>query len=169
MGIPAVMLPGISSDGCLYADLLFDPSRTGCVSIEATDLLIHRRHIDTTLSLIIWQAGCVGDVGFKSTGFDGKNIPILIDYLQHFYGADHAAIIYEAAQYAVCDPKIVRTTISGLREQKITGISTLYIPQKARPKLDEEMLRRLGLRRYQEKANGDNGGGYETEIPAKIV
>jgi precorrin-6B methylase 1 len=149
-GVPAVLLPGISSDACMFADLLFDPSRTGCVSIEATDLLIRERSIDPTLSLIIWQAGCVGDAGYKSTGYDGRNIPVLIDYLKSVYGGEHRAIIYEAAQYAVCQPRIEVTTIDGLYNQKISGISTLFIPPRSRPDIDETMLRRLGLRRVPE-------------------
>jgi hypothetical protein len=36
-GFDAVMLPGISAEDCLFADLGIDPGMIGCQSFEATD------------------------------------------------------------------------------------------------------------------------------------
>jgi len=51
-GYVAKILPGISSEDCLFADLLIDPASHGCLSLEATDLLIHQRNIDVTCHVI---------------------------------------------------------------------------------------------------------------------
>src|SRR5439155_1808739 len=61
-GHTALMLPGISAEDCLFADLGIDPSRFGCQSYEATDFLVHRRRIDRTAALVLWQIGTVGSV-----------------------------------------------------------------------------------------------------------
>ncbi|MCW9015510.1 MAG: SAM-dependent methyltransferase, partial [Kangiellaceae bacterium] len=59
--IPVTMLPGISADACLFADLNLDPATTGCQSYEATQFLLSKRSIDTGASLILWQVGLVGE------------------------------------------------------------------------------------------------------------
>jgi uncharacterized protein YabN with tetrapyrrole methylase and pyrophosphatase domain len=62
-GYRAEMLPAVSSLDCLFADLGIDPVN-GCQIVEATDLLIRRRRVDVNGPVVIWQAGCVGDLGF---------------------------------------------------------------------------------------------------------
>src|ERR1700676_3415101 len=54
-GIEARMLPGVSAEDCLFADLGIDPAPTGCQSFEATDFLVYNRHIDPTAALVLWQ------------------------------------------------------------------------------------------------------------------
>ena len=112
---------------------------------EATDLLIRKRRIDTSSGLILWQVACVGDIGYKYSGYDCRNLPILVGVLQKKYGTDHEVIIYEAAQYPVCEPLIRKVPLSKLVETGVSGISTLYIPPKQPAPLDMKMLRRLGL------------------------
>ena len=50
-GYAAWMLPGISAEDCLFADLGVDPAVGGCQSYEATDFLINRRIIDPSSQL----------------------------------------------------------------------------------------------------------------------
>ena len=38
-GFSARMLPGISAEDCLFADIGLDPGKDGCQSFEATDFL----------------------------------------------------------------------------------------------------------------------------------
>ena len=45
-GFSADMLPGISAEDCLVADLGIDPGRTGMQSMEATQYLVYKRRID---------------------------------------------------------------------------------------------------------------------------
>ena len=54
-GYRAVMLPGISAEDCLFADLNVDPATHGCQSYEATDFLLNGRVVDPTSSVILWQ------------------------------------------------------------------------------------------------------------------
>lgn len=145
-GINAYMLPAVSALDCLFADVGFDPSRYSCQIFEATDLLIRSKKIDTSASVIIFQIGCVGDLGFRFRGYDRRNVPILSDYLAKYYGQDYEVILYEASQYPLCPPMIERLPISGLADAKPTGITTMYIPPKVLAPIDQGMLRRLGLR-----------------------
>jgi len=63
------MLPGISAEDCLFADLGIDPSFMGCQTVEATDLLLRNRPLITSGHVLIWQVGVVGDPGFNFKGF----------------------------------------------------------------------------------------------------
>lgn len=58
-GFRAEMLPGVSTEDCLFADLGIDPA-AGCQSYEATDFLLHGRRIDTSAALVLWQADELG-------------------------------------------------------------------------------------------------------------
>ncbi len=143
-GYAAVMLPAVSSLDCLFADLAIDPV-AGCQIFEATDLLLRDRVVDPTMLAIVWQIGCVGDMGFNFKGFDGRNIPTLAEALGNIYGQDYEVIVYEAAQYSVCDPTIRRIRIRDLPSGCVTGISTLVIPPQRARAVVPEMLERLGL------------------------
>ena len=55
------------------------------------------------------------------------------------------AVSYEASQYAFCEPMRKATTLKGLPEAQVTGISTLYVPPKGVSPLDEAMMERLGM------------------------
>jgi precorrin-6B methylase 1 len=145
-GIKAFMLPAVSALDCLFADVGFDPSRYSCQIFEATDLLIRSKKIDTSASVIIFQIGCVGDLGFRFRGYDRRNVPILSEYLASFYGDDYEVILYEAAQYPICPPRLERVSISGLADAKPTGITTLYIPPKHVLSVNRDMLLRLDLK-----------------------
>lgn len=144
-GHNAIMLPAISSLDCMFADVGFDPSRYGCQIFEATDLLVRNRRIDPTAAVVIFQIACVGDLGYKSTGYEQKNVPVLAEHLTAIYGEEQEAILYEAAQYPLCGPHIQRVTLSRLASAHITGITTLYIPPRERAKTDINMVERLGL------------------------
>src|SRR5512140_2763592 len=53
-GYRAVMLPGISADACLIADLGVDPATHGLQSYEATDFLLRKRRGDPSCGLVLW-------------------------------------------------------------------------------------------------------------------
>jgi len=145
-GFRARMLPGVSAEDCLFADLGIDPSTSGCQSFEATDFLISGRKFDTSASLILWQIGVVGQIAFKrQPSLNG--LRILVDVLQQHYDPAHQVVIYEAALYPHCDPLIQRLSLAKVAKSKVTGISTLYIPPKATPVLDLDMVDRLGIPR----------------------
>ena len=129
-GYSARMLPAISSLDCMFCDLGFDPS-FGCQMYEATDLMIRQRSIDVHAHVIIWQIASVGNLGFSFNGFDAKYVPSLVRYLERFYSSDHEIAVYEASQFAVCEPVIRRVKLAELSSLKLSGIDTLYIPPVA--------------------------------------
>ena len=69
-GFTAKMLPGISAEDCLFADLGIDPAIPGCVTYEATDMLIRKKPLVPSSHLIIYQVGCVGITDFNFGGFN---------------------------------------------------------------------------------------------------
>lgn len=144
-GYEANMLPAISALDCLWADLGIDPSTNGSQEFEATDLLLRKRHLHNDMHAVIWQIGCVGDLGFKFGGYDNRNLNILIDYLETFYKPDHNVIHYQGSQFPVCAPSIEQLALRDLRKAKVTGISTLYIPPQEKSVTYNEMMTRLGL------------------------
>jgi uncharacterized protein YabN with tetrapyrrole methylase and pyrophosphatase domain len=147
-GYRARMLPGVSAEDCMYADLGIDPAVHGCQSFEASDFLIRRRKHDPTAALILWQIGAVGVATFeKSHLWSRRGLRILVERLLERYPADHEAVIYESAQLPVCDPSIQRVKLAEVAGAKVSVISTLYLPPLERAPLDLEMLDRLGLPR----------------------
>jgi len=145
-GYPARMLPGISADACLYADLGVDPGAVGCQHFEATDFLVYRRKFDPTSALIIWQIGVAGIATYETRTPEGSpGLRVLTDVLLQSYPPSHEVVVYEAPSHVVCDPVIRRTPLMSLPDQMITMTSTLYVPPVSRARVDRDMLRRLGL------------------------
>lgn len=128
------MLPGISAEDCLLADLGIDPSHNGLQSLEATDLLIRDRQLLTDSNIIIWQVGCVGEVGFNFKGYSNRFLGVLINKLQQVYGKDYEIIHYIGAHYSIYEPVTERIPLSDFHKpevsKKVTGISTFFVPPK---------------------------------------
>jgi precorrin-3B methylase len=161
-GIPAKMLPGISAEDCLFADLGIDPALPGCQSFEATDFLIHRRQFDVTASLILWQIGVIGVHTCEIRDYAPRNLDVLAEYLAGFYGTDHRVVIYEAAVDADLECRAELTTLGALPEARVTKISTLYVAPKDIPRpVDMAMAARLGM-------NADAVHSLEAKLDMKL-
>lgn len=147
-GYDAVMLPAVSAEDCLYADLGVDPSVPGMQIYEATDFLLRRRRIDPASNFILWQVGCIGDLGFKFGGYTNDKFELLIDYLEEIYGPDHLVINYIANMFSG-PPVIDRHSVAEYRDpevrRKVTGISTFFIPAKEAARSDSAMQAKLGF------------------------
>jgi hypothetical protein len=144
-GYPARMLPAISAEDCLFADLGLDPGRGGCQSYEATDFLISRRRFDPCVPLILWQIGLTGELGYK-TQYSRAGLRVLAEVLLESYDPTHEVVIYEAAQIVGCEPTIRLVPLAGLPEAEVTPLSTLCVPARAPAAPDPEMVARLGIR-----------------------
>jgi hypothetical protein len=144
-GFRAEMAAGVSTQDCLLADLGIDPARCGLQTFDATDVLVRRRVIDTTCHVLLWQIDCVGDSGFNFRGYRKHNVPILVERLLEFYPKEHTCVIYVSQQVPHVTPKIDKIAIEDLDADRLTGVSTLYIPPARAPAFDFEMARRLGL------------------------
>jgi uncharacterized protein YabN with tetrapyrrole methylase and pyrophosphatase domain len=142
-GISARMLPGISTEDCMFADLGIDPGVHGCQSYEATDFLVNRRQIDPTSSVILWQIGALGDATFQRERYNLSALPLLVDRLCTIYPPDHTVYLYEAAILYGCEPVVVRLPIRDLTAAELSPVTTVYIPPARRPTPDLSLYNRL--------------------------
>ena len=162
-GFEAKMLPGICATDCMFADLGFDPGSGGCQMFEATDFLVYQRKFDPHCHLIVWQIAVVGVLTFKNQMFNEAGLNILIEVLADCYGSDHEVVVYQASQFAICEPIIQRVPLSMVAHANVNGITTLYVPPKSqRAQPNVEMQRRLGL-------EGMLGGTPLTETATETV
>jgi uncharacterized protein YabN with tetrapyrrole methylase and pyrophosphatase domain len=145
-GFQARMLPGISAEDCLFADLGIDPSRYGCLSYEATDFLVHARRLDPTAAVILWQIGTVGSVEAAAEA-QPTGLAVLVERLLEDYPPEHEVTVYEASPYPGFDPLVRTVQLSELSAEDVTALSTLYVPPREPAPLDLTMLDRLGLPR----------------------
>jgi uncharacterized protein YabN with tetrapyrrole methylase and pyrophosphatase domain len=143
-GFDARMLPGVSAADCLFADLGVDPGWRGCLAVDATEFLVRRRQADVTVPMILWQVGAVGRLDYPRDG-NHDNIKILSDVLQELYGPGHEVVIYEAPRAPGGEPLIEFIRLEHLPEASISLISTVYVPPRDEPLVDEDMARRLAM------------------------
>jgi hypothetical protein len=147
----ARMLPGVSAEDCLFADLGLDPSMSGCQSFEATDFLIHHRQFDPTSSLVVWQVGVIGDLSFSSAGYGSAGLAVLTERLLPSYDESHPVILYEAAHSPLGEPRMDRIPLGSLPDARVSAITTMYVPPYRSARPDQDMLDRLGMARDELK------------------
>jgi uncharacterized protein YabN with tetrapyrrole methylase and pyrophosphatase domain len=143
-GYAVTMIPGVSALDCLFADLGLDPGRAGCQCFDATDFLTHRRSIDTSVPLILWQVRVVGQVRASEVVNRG-GMDVLVERLEQLYGEDHEVVLYEAVPYPVGNPIIKRLPVRHLSRAAVTAMSTLYVPPNSTAPPDPDVIQRLGL------------------------
>lgn len=133
-GYTAVMKGGVSALDTLCADLGVDPSHPGLQTHEATDCIIRQRNIDTSLHVILWQVGLIGELGYRRQGYLNNNFSYFINWLEEIYGEDYPITHYIGSRYPSIDPTIEVYSLKELHnpevQVKITGISTFYIPPR---------------------------------------
>jgi uncharacterized protein YabN with tetrapyrrole methylase and pyrophosphatase domain len=144
-GYDARILPAISAEDCLLADLLIDTGLAGVQSFEASDLLLHQRKFDTNCHLILWQVDAIGNLGHDKDIDNKQIIKILSSYLSEFYDRDHEVFLYEAAQYPSFDPLIQKINIANLHDGNFSPITSLYVPPMYQSYYDKEMAKKLGI------------------------
>jgi len=143
-GFQARMLPGVSAEDCLYADLGIDPAE-GFQSFEVTDFLIRKRRFDPHCPLLLWQIAVIGHRAVYRGETSRAGLRVLCDVLAPHYGRDHRVILYEAAIYAVIPPVIDELALGDLPEATPGERASLYLPPIGEAPLDRDMLARLGM------------------------
>ena len=138
------MLPAVSAEDCLFADLGIDPARFGCQSYEATDFLVRHRVVDTTAALVLWQVGTVGSAGAAAEA-QPTGLGVLVERLLEQYPAEHEVVLYEASPYIGFDPLIRPVSLAELGPDHVTAMATLYVPPLTQAPIDASVLERLGL------------------------
>jgi hypothetical protein len=144
-GYSARMLPGISAEDCLFADLGVDPAVNGCQTYEATDFLLHDRPIDTSSQLILWQIGVLGDWTYRHAGYNLGAMPMLVARLSQLYGAGHPGFIYEASMLPGLAPQITQIPLGSITPQYVTAGSTLYIPPVRASIVNRDVAAAMGV------------------------
>jgi uncharacterized protein YabN with tetrapyrrole methylase and pyrophosphatase domain len=149
-GFRAEMLPGVSAEDCLYADLGVDPG-DGCQTFEAMNFLLFPRTFDPAVSLVLWQPAAIGELrGTVHPSLQG--LAALEEYLEKFYGREHEVVLYEASPYAVGGPTVQRLPLGNLSTSEVGAMTTLYVPPKGEAQPDLEMFDRLGVPRPEADA-----------------
>jgi uncharacterized protein YabN with tetrapyrrole methylase and pyrophosphatase domain len=146
-GFRARMLPAVSAEDCLFADLGVDPGEAGCQSFEATNFLLRERSPDTSANLILWQVGVLGDRTHRLRGTGLSALPLLVEKLIAFYPPDHAIAVYEAATVIGCEPNVAWLPLAALQAGALTMISTLYVPPTRLPAFDPK----FAFRTFEER------------------
>lgn len=141
-GFEARMLPGISAEACLYADLGIDPVDRGIVSQEATDLVLRTAPVDPTLDLVIWQVGLIGHADYQPS-FGLQGLPLLAERLLEVHPPAHEATLYEAASFVFGRARIEHVALGALADSKPTSFSTLYVPASREAEYDPARRARL--------------------------
>jgi uncharacterized protein YabN with tetrapyrrole methylase and pyrophosphatase domain len=138
----AVMLPAISAEDCLFADLGLDPGERGCQSYEATDFLLRRRGFDTSVPLILWQVALIG-VADAPVAPAANAFNVLVDYLLEAYDESHVVVIYEGSPFPVGPGNIREFTLGDVRRAELSGVSTLVVPPAVERPEDQAMRARI--------------------------
>jgi uncharacterized protein YabN with tetrapyrrole methylase and pyrophosphatase domain len=133
-GFDAIMLPGISAEDCLIADLGVDPGAWGCQTYEARDFFVNARPVDPTAALILWQIAVLGDESFAEFTPRPGALKALSSILCEVYPGDHEVIVYVAATLPTESARIERVRLADLNEVAVEQASTLYVPPLRAPR-----------------------------------
>jgi uncharacterized protein YabN with tetrapyrrole methylase and pyrophosphatase domain len=152
-GFPARMLPSVSAEDCLFADLGVDPGESGCQSYEATDFLLRRRKFDPTAALVLWQVAFIG-VTQAPVAPAPKTFKVLVEYLLEFYDPSNEAVLYEASPYPVGRSSVRRVRLGDLADAELGPLATLYIAPRDSAGIDPAMRERL------QRADVDSGATH---------
>ena len=119
------MLPGISAEDCLFADIGLDPGKHGCQSFEATDFLVRKRKFDPKSPLVLWQIGTIGDLYYHKNSHNSdialRGLQVLTRVLEKHYDKDHEVIIYQASYFPLCRPDIQNVPLGKIPEANISA------------------------------------------------
>jgi uncharacterized protein YabN with tetrapyrrole methylase and pyrophosphatase domain len=126
-GYPARMLPAVSAEDNLFADLGIDPG-DGSQSYEATSFLFQNHPIDPAAHLFLWQVGTVGNWTYESTGYDMTTFPGLVAKLVRFYPPSHIITVYEAPFDPNGHAKVLRMPLAQLQAFHVSPATTLHVP-----------------------------------------
>ncbi|GGW74780.1 SAM-dependent methyltransferase [Alteromonas halophila] len=150
-GYRADMLPGISAEDCLFADMGIDPGKMGCQHLEASQLMLFERTLDTAGYLIVWQVGVAGDVSREKFVTTAEYRELLVEVLCNDYPPQHNVALYEARVLPVDSYRIEWLRLENLANATIHQHTTLVIPPSRKPAPNQSMRARLDALTQQER------------------
>jgi len=128
-GYPARMLPGISAEACLLADLGVDPLVRGWQSYEAWSFIADPPTFDSSRPLVLWQIGLVYDASIRFAGTPNRRgLASVKRALSRHYKPRHTVVLYDASPFPVCDARVERIPLAELSRADVRLSTTLYVP-----------------------------------------
>jgi Tetrapyrrole (Corrin/Porphyrin) Methylases len=143
-GFEARMLPAVSSEDCLVADLGVDPGSQGWQSWDATGFLLRSVRPDPTAGLVLWQVDGIGKLDWNRNP-DPRGLRVLADVLGRLYPQDHELIFYRASPYPILDGEATRLPLRELPDLAAAPAPTLYIAPLPPRQVDSATAARLGI------------------------
>ena len=127
-GYSASMMPGVSTDGCFYADLNVNPGQVGMQCFEATEFLLSKRRFDPTSGLLLWQVGVLGETTARRGVCRPERLAYLTETLKEHYPVTHEVVLYFATTFPGRPPFIQRLPLDDLPHASVVPLMTLYVP-----------------------------------------
>ena len=93
-GFGARMLPAVSAEDCLFADLGIDPGPRGLQAYEATYFFRTRPPVDPRATLLLLQVGMLCEHGGAATPVSEERFPELVELLRPNYGPGCEAVLF---------------------------------------------------------------------------
>ena len=143
-GFAARMLPAVSAEDCLVADLGVDPGEHGWQSWEATGFLLHGVRPDPTAGLVLWQVDGIGKLDWNLEP-DPRGLQALAEALGELYPPEHELVFYRASLYAIIPGEAVRMPLRDLAGLESSPAPTLYVPPLPSRPIDRAMAARIGI------------------------
>jgi siroheme synthase len=138
-GFATRVLPGISSDASLFAELGIDPMDDGMQAYEASRFAQRRPRLDTRAGLVLWQAGFVGEPSIKFSGQANRvGVRLVARLLADTYGASHKVAVYQASWYPFCRSAVSWCPVRSLPTVVTSAGATIYVPPRATPRKRSE-------------------------------
>ncbi len=142
-GFNAQMVPGISAEDCLYADLGVDPGKVGSQHFEASQFMFYKRRVDPSAYLILWQVGIAGDISAAKLSTGRAQRQILVELLNEYYPNGHKVALYECPNVAIRKPRIEWITLENFVEAELSLITTMLIPPSQKLQKNQTIVDKL--------------------------
>jgi hypothetical protein len=143
-GFEARMLPAVSAEDCLVADLGVDPGERGWQSWEATSFLLHGFRPDPTAGLVLWQVDGIGKLDWNLEP-NPRGLQALAEVLGELYPPEHELVFYRASIYPIRAGQATRMPLRELAALESPPTATLYVPPLPSRPVDRAMAARIGV------------------------
>ena len=143
-GLKTSVVPGVSVEDCLFADLGIDPATHGWQMYEATDFLVFRRRFDPRSSMALLNVGAIGLKNYQKVHPSAqKGLGVLTEVLLETYPAEHEVVLYEISPYPICEPRMDRLPLAHLTEATLRFNTTVFLPALPGEVWNQDALKEL--------------------------
>jgi hypothetical protein len=143
-GFEARMLPAVSAEDCLVADLGVDPVALGWQSWDATSFLLRGYRPDPTAALVLWQVDAIGRLDWNRDP-NPQALQALAEALGELYPREHELVFYRASIYPILEGEATRLPLHELAALESPPAATLYVPPLPPRPVDPALAHRIGI------------------------